>query len=190
MMRSRIGFGLIVAALVALFALPPPARAGVVSCTTLTQDMIIQTYLVTGTCTMSSSYATGGDTFTAANTLADVGAKLCGSFARKPVVVLLEAAKTGNLFEFDHVNRKIMAFRPSAAITPAGTLTVTGGQAAGAALQILPDANAGVLGKQTATTFTGITGFVGTAVGAAAGVQVTAAVNLSATTLRYVAFCQ
>jgi hypothetical protein len=88
----------------------------------------------TGTVTLSSSYATGGDDFNPA-----VGSRVL-HMNIEPVA--------GFRFVFDNAAKRIIAHRA------VPDVTVTGGQGAGAALQILPDTNAGVLGKTAATTRT------------------------------------
>lgn len=103
--------------------------------------------------------------------------------------------KSGYQFELTSkdapASAKVKAYRVPG-FTPAGTnsaptITITGGQGAGVAIQIDTDANGAVLGKTAATTRTGITGvqaptFTGTAVAAAALAEVAAAVDLSAVT--------
>ena len=117
--------------------------------------------------TGSTSYATNGDTYTARN----FG---LGTIDRLQII----SEPKGYAIKVDQTNSKVIysdtsGFTPAGTVaapvltmnsyTPAGTVaaptlnavnvTVTGGQAAGAALQILPDSAAGVLGKTTATTF-------------------------------------
>jgi len=106
----------------------------------------------------------------------------------------------GYVFEWDKTNGKVKAYR-SAGFTPAGTIavtdgavTVTGG-ALGAAIGINPDSDAGVLSKAAATNRTipqatfGIAAttaaLTGTAVAAAALVEVANAVNLASVTFRF-----
>lgn len=63
----------------------------------------------------------------------------------------------GYTFEYVKSTGKIKAYSATATGTIAvtdGDVTITGGQAAGPALQITPDSNAGVLGKVAATTRT------------------------------------
>ena len=57
----------------------------------------------------------------------------------------------GYTAEYDATTGKIKA---AIGVTGVPSVLVTGGQGAGAALQILPDTNAGVLGKTTATNRT------------------------------------
>lgn len=95
---------------------------------------------------------------------------------------------------WDYTNNKLMAYRV-ATFTPAGTVVgnvTVGGGAAGEALGITPDSNAGALTKAAATartipiaTFLGAAPTVtGTAQGQVAFAQVSNAVNLSAVTAR------
>lgn len=135
--------------------------------------------------TFDSSYATGGEALSAQD------------FGMKTVNLVTAEPASGYTFEYDYTNAKLKAFR-SAGFTPAGTnsaptVTITGGQGAGVAVQIDTDANAAVLGKTAAATRTGITGvqaptFTGTAVAAASLVEVAATVDLSAVTTRVTAF--
>lgn len=74
------------------------------------QALVSVLYFAAGHITLSPGYATGGMKLTAANTLKDAGARLCGSPARVPVAVLVEAEKGGRLFDYDHTNRKIVAY--------------------------------------------------------------------------------
>jgi hypothetical protein len=188
-----------------LAALTSLAHAGNVSCTISSEGIAGNLYIASGSCTMSSSYATGGDLFGSGNTLAQAGQALCGSFARVPQVVLVEACKGGNLFEYDHTNRKIMAYRPLATHTPAGTnskpaFVVDADGAIGTNMEVgfSADSDAatfeggtGITADRTLTTTSpvGIPTFTGTAVTAAVATQVTSTTDLSTTTLRFVAFC-
>ncbi len=200
-MRALKSF--LVAAVLALTSL---AHAGNVSCTISTEGIAGSLYIASGSCTMSSSYATGGDLFGSGNTLAQAGQALCGSFARVPQVVLVEAFKGGNLFEYDHTNRKIMAYRPLAVHTPAGTnskpaFVVQISGAIGSNMEVgLSDNTDGATyeggtGLDTAaktlttTSPVGVPTFTGAAVTAAVATQVTSTTDLATTTLRFVAFC-
>src|SRR2546422_1112 len=98
--------------LACLALLVSTASAGVVTCVNDLDLIPANTYMVAGRITMSSSYATGGDTFSAGNSLGDVGACLCHSNARKPLVVIVEGEKGDFLFEFDRTNLKIKAKAP------------------------------------------------------------------------------
>lgn len=124
-----------------------------------------------GTVTFDSSYVTGGEPYTV------------GNFGLASVVnMMLFDSASGYTFQHDRTNKKILAYRQSPSGTVAApTLTVTGGQGAGIAVQISADTDAAVIGKTTATTRTGITGiqapaFTGTG---AAMVEVSNAVDLS-----------
>lgn len=134
---------------VAVLGLVGSAHAGIVTCTRspVIDEGLTSVRLSAGSCTMSTSYATNGDTFSTNNTLADVGAVLCGSPQRNPVVVVTEGNKAGHLISYDHTARKLVAFFPT---------QQTGGA------------------------------------GNRAGIEVTAATNLSAAgvTVRFLAFCQ
>lgn len=61
------------------------------------------------------------------------------------------AGALGYLYLYDPINKSVRLYTAGGTIA-VPTVTVTGGQAAGAALQILPDSTSGVLGKTTATT--------------------------------------
>lgn len=138
--------------------------------------------IITGTVTMSASYATGGDDFD----------PVSGATYRNIDI----RPGSGYVFSFDGAN-KLKAFR-SAGFTPAGsnsapTVTITGGEAGTVAVGIASDADAAALSKVAATTRTGITGvqapaFTGTPVAAAALSEVTAGVNLSAISTTFVAY--
>ena len=115
---------------------------------------------------------------------------------RSLIEVLCTAiSDNGYLIRWDKTDKAFKAYYPTAADTPAGTITngaitdgavtVVGGQAAGSALQIEPDSDAGVLGKTVANTRTipqatfgvaattqGTSTFAGTAGAAAAGTEV------------------
>lgn len=158
---------------------------GAIVVSSRTYDIAGSRNLVFGSLALSTSYATGGDTFTAAN------------FGLNTVDQLRVYSAGGYSFQADLTNKKIKAF-VSAGLTPAGTVavpvvTVTGGQSAGAALQILPDSTSGVLGKTTATTMAipgatlgiGSQAFTGTAVAAAALSEVASTTDLSATSVFY-----
>jgi len=103
----------------------------------------------------------------------------------------------GYVFEYVASTGKVKAYI-SAGVTPAGTVavpvvTVTGGQAAGPALQITPDSVAGVLGKTSATTVAipgatfgiGAQTFTGTPVAAAGLAEVTNSTNLAGVTFNF-----
>lgn len=188
----------------ALLALATLAHAGNVSCTITSEGIAGNLYIASGSCTMSGSYATGGDLFGSGNTLAQAGQALCGSFARVPQVVLVEACKGGNLFEYDHTNRKLLAYRPLAAHTPVGTNSkpafevLSGTIGTNMELGLSADSDAatyeggtGITATRTLTTTSpvGVPTFTGTAVTAAVATQVTSTTDLSTTTLRFVAFC-
>lgn len=89
-----------------------------------------------------TSYATGGE---------DVSAAGLG-IARDPVFLAVTVSEKRLGSEWDKTNKKIKLFYPLA--QHAHALLVTGGQAAGAALQIEPDSAAAVLGKTAATNRT------------------------------------
>lgn len=89
-----------------------------------------------GKITFDSSYTTGGLSLTAAN----VG---LSSIER-----IEFNSDSGYTMAYDYTNKKVQVFVDGGNLP---TVTVTGGQAAGPALQITPDSAAGVLGKTTAT---------------------------------------
>ncbi len=149
-----------------------------------------------GTLTFDTSYPTGGLAYTNASF----------GLQSNPVFIGFDSDASGYGFQHDRANGKILAYR-GAGFTPAGTnstptvtvtegaVTVVGG-AIGEAIGINPDSNAGVLSKAAATNRTipratllgtattaalsGAPTFTGTAVAAAAAVEVANAVNLSA----------
>lgn len=65
--------------------------------------------------------------------------------------VLGGLSDNGHLLIWNRTSKAFKAYR-TALGTTAGNITIVGGQAAGAALQIEPDTAAGVLGKTAATT--------------------------------------
>lgn len=141
--------------------------------------------IIAGTIAFDSSYPTGGEALAPKD------------FGLRQIDLLLVQPAVGLAFEYDYTNQKLKAFR-SAGFTPAGsntapTVTITGGQGAGVAVQISSDADAAVLGKTAATTRTGITGvqapvFTGTAVAEAAFAEVANLTNLATVTgVRYFA---
>ena len=149
-----------------------PAMAGIVSCTRATNGFAMpDAYLTTGTCTLSSSYAAGGETFGTNNTLNDVGSQLCGSGFRKPLTVLLGASVGGYLWTWDGTNNKIVGRVP---VGLAASSIV-----AGANNTIVK--NAGGTGLEVSGT--------GTAFQAPA-VQITTATNVSSIAVPFIAFCQ
>lgn len=141
---------------------------------------------VTGTGNLGNPYAAGGIAVTAGQ----VGLGVIENMIIQPA--------GGYTFEYVATTGKVKAYRVG---IPAGTIavtdgavTVTGGQAAGPALQITPDGATGVLGKTAATsavipqaTF-GIAattaGFTGSAATTLAEVG---AIDLSATTFTFTA---
>lgn len=84
---------------------------------------------------LSGNYSAGGEPL-------DFAAQL--GLESQPVFVHV-VGKAGYTFEYDFQNKKLI-------IRDFPKVTVTGGQAAGAAVQILPDSDAGVFGKTAATT--------------------------------------
>ena len=99
--------------------------------------------------TLDSSYPTGGYSLTATD--------LHWSQLDSVEVISGNSASGGYVFNWDTVNKKLMAFYGAAGATPAGTIsgnvTVVGGSI-GEAIGINPDSNAGVLSKAAATTRT------------------------------------
>lgn len=89
-----------------------------------------------------TSYAAGGE---------DVSAAKLGLSAEPLIVIAVPTEKNLN-GRVDHANKKLLLFYPLAQHSHA--LLVTGGQAAGAALQIAPDDGTAVLGKTAATNRT------------------------------------
>jgi len=118
-----------------------------------------------------SSYPTGGEALTAKQ------------FGLNALVFVLPAPAAGYMFEFDHANSKLKAFTPT--IQHTHDLLLTGGQAAGDALQQL----AGVIGKTTVGNVTaagGASNIQNRA--AAAATEVANLTDLSAVTVRVIAF--
>ena len=140
-----------------------------------------------GTVTLGT-YATGGVTISAQN----LG---LGSFVTAP-----QFSAAGYVFGWDATNSKVLVYR-SAGFTPAGSIAVTDGDvtvlggAAGTAIGLTADSNAGALTKAAASTRTipqatfGIAAttaaLTGTAVAASALVEVANAVNLAAVVVSF-----
>jgi len=147
--------------------------------------------------TFDSSYPTGGEPVAAK----DIGLSIIHG-ARQ--IGAKNATSAGYVVQWDYDDKKLIVMR-SAGFTPAGTngtsavsgnVTVVGGSL-GEAIGINTDSNAGVLSKAAATnrtipiaTFLGAAPtaaaqtFTGTAVAAAALVEVANGVNLSSVTVR------
>lgn len=89
-----------------------------------------------------TSYTTAGE---------DLSASKLGT-PKDPLIVLPVFTEFNLGARWDKTNNKLLLFYPLA--QHAHDLLVTGGQAAGAALQIEPDSAAAVLGKQAATNRT------------------------------------
>src|SRR5438128_838975 len=108
------------AALLTLLGLAGPVCAGTITCVVDLDLIPANTYMVAGRLTMSTAYFTGGDGFGTGfaqggtSALSDTGRCLCNSFARKPLVVVLDAEKNlagaARLFEFNPTTRTVMAF--------------------------------------------------------------------------------
>lgn len=130
-----------------------------------------------GTITFDSSYATGGESLTAAN----IG---LGRIS----FIEFNQGQSGYTFQYDYANSKVLVFR-SAGFTPAGTNTaptITTGTSATTTAPVYT--NGGALTQTTGAA--GITGvqaptFTGTAVAAAAQVEVANAVDLSALVVKF-----
>lgn len=97
------------------------AHAGSVTGTRSQVDRLRTSDLVSGTCTRSSSYATGGDRFGAASTVPEAGAARCDSAMRVPRVVRVEASKGGDLVDDDHTNRTRLARVPVTIVAGSAT---------------------------------------------------------------------
>ena len=140
----------------------------------------------TGGCPIATLNTSGGVSWSSGlgfRTITDIYARLT-STSGTPITSIVTLS-------FDPLTGKLQAFR-SAGFTPTGTVaepvvTVVGGQSAGAALQILPDSTAGVLGKTTATTVAipgatfgiGAQAFTGGAVAAGNLIECAASTDLS-----------
>lgn len=138
---------------------------------------------VFATITMSSSYATGGDTVTA---------RAFGLASIDEVDILSQPA--GYVLEFDKTNLKIKAFR-TGTVTPAGTnskptFTVEASGAIGSSMEIglsvdtasaTVEGGTGITAQRALTTTSpvGIPTFTGTATTAAALAEVGSGVDLS-----------
>lgn len=137
-----------------------------------------------------SSYPTGGESIPATMWQAFGMLGVLGIH----VIGIPDATSGGVVVAWNYATLKLMAFR-SGGFTPAGTIggnvTVVGG-GIGEATGINPDSNAGVLSKAAATnrtiplaTYLGAAPtFTGTAVAAAALVEVANTTDLSAVTVR------
>jgi len=118
--------------------------------------------------TGDASYTTGGYAFTPAN----IGLG---------VIDFVEFDNaSGNVAFYNASTGKIQFFVDGGNLP---SVTVTGGQAAGPALQITPDSNAGVLGKTAATTRTIPGATFGLTAVPSSLVEVGATTNLSAVTV-------
>ena len=123
---------------------------------------------LSGSVAFDSSYLTGGEPAT------DI------TRCFKACAQIICEQKSGYLFEFDKTNKKIKVFHPTVTL-PAHDhdILITGGQAAGDALQQL----AAVVGKTAAGDVTDTTSVQGTSGGAAqAGTEVPDAADLSGLT--------
>jgi hypothetical protein len=141
-----------------------PAGAGTFTCVKKLDQPVGIITLVLSACTLSSSYATGGDV------PADVGNTVCGSPARqKPAAVFVEGAKGGIAFSYDQVANKLQAFRLNIAASAivAGANNTIVKNVAGTGLEV----------SGTGTTFQASLG------------EVTATTDLSAITIGMIALC-
>ena len=114
--------------------------------------------LITGTLTMSNSYAAGGDTCPAS-------AFGCSSMS----LVLLEAVKAGVAFTYDHTNSKVIAYYPTGGSVTAPT-----------SVSAVPVGESGATPVTSSAATLPITPGVGKEVGATA--------DLSTVVLRFVAY--
>lgn len=89
--------------------------AGTLSCTRTARFNFAagDGYQAVGTCTFSSSYATGGDVFGSAGTAYEAGGVLCGSGQQQPLFVHVEAEKAGRLVDYNHTTFKLQAYEPT-----------------------------------------------------------------------------
>ena len=79
---------------------------------------------------------------------------ITGEFRTLLRVVCDGVSSNGYLVRWSKTDKALKAYYPSGVTLAAPVVTVTGSQAAGAALQVTPDTNAGVLGKTTAGDLT------------------------------------
>ena len=120
--------------------------------------------------TMSGSYPTGGESLVA------------GNFGLTNIDYILPATASGYMFEYDHVNKKIKAIYPRAAI--ASTLAVSTPALAHTAGATAVTSSAATTPDHAAAACT-IAGVAGVAAGS--GAEVANATNLSAITVRVIA---
>ncbi len=120
-------------------------------------------------------------------------AELSGPFVGLPTVICSGVSSLGYLVAWDIAGKSLKAFYPAPTTTPAGTITLTvNGGAAGIAIGIDADAAQFNLTKAAATsrasTLPAV--FAGTAIAAAAGVQVANDTNIGIVQVFAIGICK